>query len=754
MGIQSLTPTSRHLRAPALIALSFLLFFTSSVAGLGQNSALTTPLILPSAIAFDSNGNIYFAETGNHTIRKVDTMGVISTIAGTGTQGFSGDNGPASASQLSLPTAIALDSANNLYLADTGNHRIREISTSGTIMTIAGTGTQGFSGDNGLAVNANIDSSMGLAFDIANNLYLSDTHNHRIRRIDASSRIITTVAGTGTSGFSGESGPATSSNLSFPHGITLDSVGDLYIADTANHRIRRIDATTGIITTVAGDGIQSFSGDNAPAITASLDTPRATAVSPTNLITLSDTANQRIRQLTAAPDQSTTIHTIVGLGAITPGSLTLVAPSVTAYGTGQLTATLDSPLPAIGALTFLNGGTTLGTVPLSANIATYSTASLPVGRYSLIASYPGDQIHSAAQSPALTLIITPLQLSATIFPVTVLYGQSIPGVTGTLTGVLPRDVANLSVTYTGSATNSSPVGTYPITATLAGAASGNYVIANPAATLAISPAPTLITLDPIVDATFGTPVTFAAHVASTTTGTPIGTVTLFDGSSRALTTPLSATGDVVFNSSTLAQGNHSITAVYNGSANFKPATSTVQLVTITTAPITNPDFTLAPTSTTAQTIVSGSSASYTFSVQLQAAMSSPITLAATGLPNLATASFNPPTLPPGQTTNAFTFTVATPGSADLKNLPSRISWALLIFPIAALALRPRGHRTFALLTLALLFATGCGDRISMVDAQLLSAKTYTITVTGTATSPNGNVLRHSSNVTLIIEQSQ
>ncbi len=720
MGTQSLTPASRRLRAPLWIALSLLLLFAWPPDALGQTSALAAPLMLPSAIAFDSSGNLYFAETANHTIRKVDTAGFITTIAGTGTQGFSGDNGPATAatldspqglaldstnnlylsdthnhrirklnlitgtittiagtgtpgfsgdnrpataSQLCLPTALAVDGANNLYLADTGNHRIREISTSGIITTIAGTGTQGFSGDNGPAINANVDSSMGLALDNANNLYLSDTHNHRIRRIDASSGIITTIAGSGTLGFSGDSGPAVSSNLSLPHGITLDSAGNLYLADTANHRIRRIDAITGIITTVAGDGTQSFSGDNAPAVTASLDTPRATAVSPSTLVTFSDTANQRIRQLTAPPDHATTIHTIAGLGVTTPGSLALVAPSVAAYGTGQLTATLNSPLPAIGAVTFLNAGTNLGTAALSANIATFSTASLPVGRYNLIATYPGDQTHGAAQSPALTLTITPLQLSATISSVIILYGQPIPDHSGTLTGILPQDVANLSVIYTNSATSSSPVGTYPITAILAGPAAGNYAISNPAATLTINPAPTLITLDPVANHTSGTLVTFSARVVSTSIGTPTGTVTFLDGSTPVFTTPLSANGDAVFISSTLAQGSHSITAVYNGSTNFKPASSRVQLVTITSVPITNPDFTLAPTGTITQTIVSGSSASYTFSVQLQAAMSSPITLAATGLPDLATASFNPPTLPPGPTTNTFTLTIATPGSA-------------------------------------------------------------------------------------------
>ena len=206
------------------------------------------------------------------------------------------------------------------------------------------------------------------------------------------------------------------------------------------------------------------------------------------------------------------------------------------------------------------------------------------------------------------------------------------------------------------------------------------------------------------------------------------------------------------------------TALYAGSTNFIPSVSAPQLITGGTGSPDTSDFALAPTGTTTQTIPSGSSVDYTFTVQLQGNMSSPITLAATGLPNLAKASFNPPIVPPGSTANTFTLTIATPNTTALKNSPTPthqpITWAFLLFPIAAVALSRRSYRitaklfTLTLLSLTLLVAAGCGDRISTADALALSAKTYIITVTGTATTSTGSILQHSTTVTLLLEQPQ
>src|SRR5277367_5421354 len=262
MGTQSITHPSRTRNAPLRIALFLLLCLLSRLPVSAQTptvSALTIPLILPSAIVFDSAGNLYFAESRHHLIRKLDTLGNITTIAGTGTQGFSGDAGPAIAATLDSPQGLALDTANNLYIADTHNHRIRELNlTTGTIITIAGN-TPGFSGDTGPATSAQLNLPTALALDATANLYIADTGNHRIRKLSLTTSIITTIAGTGTQGFSGDNGPATLAAIDSPTGLAVDIAGNLYLADTHNNRIREITASTGTITTIAGNGSPAFS---------------------------------------------------------------------------------------------------------------------------------------------------------------------------------------------------------------------------------------------------------------------------------------------------------------------------------------------------------------------------------------------------------------------------------------------------------------------------------------------------------------
>src|SRR5229473_2859190 len=204
MGPQSIVPPQPRIPALLLIALCLLLLPPQSPAQ-STVAATTIPLILPSAIVFDQQGNLYLAETANHVIRKVDTTGIITTIAGTGTQGFSGNSGPATAARLDSPQGLALDTNQNLYIADTHNHRIRNLNlTTGTITTIAGSSTPGFDGDNGPATSARLNLPTALALDASQNLYIADTHNHRIREITAATGKITTIAGTSATGYNGD----------------------------------------------------------------------------------------------------------------------------------------------------------------------------------------------------------------------------------------------------------------------------------------------------------------------------------------------------------------------------------------------------------------------------------------------------------------------------------------------------------------------------------------------------------------------
>jgi sugar lactone lactonase YvrE len=266
--------------------------------GFGGDSgpALAALLYRPLGVEIDIAGNLYIADTYNHRIRKVETDGRITSIAGTWEQGFSGDGGPATSAALANPSGIAFDADGNLYIADRGNNRIRKVTPAGIITTVAGNGTQGFSGDGGIATAAELNSPFGVKVDAQGNLYIADTFNNRIRKVTRAG-FISTVAGGVTGGFGGDGGAATSALLSAPFGVDVDPGGTLYIADTFNNRIRRV-SPEGIITTLAGIGTQGFSGDGGPATSAELYDPSSVEIDVSGNILLTDTLNNRVRMIT------------------------------------------------------------------------------------------------------------------------------------------------------------------------------------------------------------------------------------------------------------------------------------------------------------------------------------------------------------------------------------------------------------------------------------------------------------------------
>jgi hypothetical protein len=274
--------------------------------------ATNAELYYPRGVGVDTAGNIYIVDRGNERIRKVTaSAGIISTVAGNGTNGYSGDGGAATSAELGEPSGVGADSAGNIYIADTANSRIRAVNTGtqavtiagvviqpGDIATVAGDGTNGHSGDGGPATSAELGFPSGVALDIAGNIYIADELTCSIRKVTASTGIISTVAGTNTDscGYSGDGGAATSASLFFPYAVAVDAAGNIYIADSNNARIRMVTASTGIISTVAGDGKGGYSGDGGPATSAEIGDVYGVAVDSAKIyITITGAIDNRIR---------------------------------------------------------------------------------------------------------------------------------------------------------------------------------------------------------------------------------------------------------------------------------------------------------------------------------------------------------------------------------------------------------------------------------------------------------------------------
>jgi sugar lactone lactonase YvrE len=259
----------------------------------GDGAAATKASIdFPTYLAQDSRGNLYVSEFFGQRIRKITPGGIISTYAGTGIAGYNGDNIAAATAQLNYPTGLAFDSAGNLVVADGGNNRVRKISPAGIITTFAGTGVLGYSGDGGPAISATFNQPFGLTYDVPGNLYITDIGNCVVRVVNVAG-IINTYAGNGVCGYGGDTGLATSANLNFPRGLVADSRGNLYIADTNNFRVREVSAA-GYITTFAGNGVNGFSGDGGPATSAEIAGPRGLAFH-NNTLFIGRAGKQRIR---------------------------------------------------------------------------------------------------------------------------------------------------------------------------------------------------------------------------------------------------------------------------------------------------------------------------------------------------------------------------------------------------------------------------------------------------------------------------
>jgi sugar lactone lactonase YvrE len=446
----------------------------------------------PNGVAIDSADNVFIVDRSNQRIRRVEaSTGVITTVAGNGIAGYGGDGGLATAASLNSPLGMVVDGQGNLIIADFFNNRIRRVdAVTRVITTIAGTGVFGYTGDGGPATSADLTYTTGVGVDGGGNVYVALLHSHAIRRVDASTGTITTVAGTGVAGFSGDGGPATSAQLQYPYRVTVDSAGNLFIADTENNRVRKVDAITGVINTIAGNGTSGFSGDGGSPLDAMLHTPLGIAVDGAGNWFVADEGNERVRRVGAVPTA-----TVSGTAAICKGAATAI----------QAVLTGTSPWN----LTWSDGVTQTG---IAASPATRSVAPNATTTYTVTSVSDAITLGIQSGSAVVTVELAP---KATVSGDTSVCAGSSTTIQADLTGTPPWNLAwsdgfTQTVSVSPATRSVSPAATtaYGITslsdAVCAGAASG---IAN-------------VKVDPVPSSAISAPASVCANSAGKTASVP------------------------------------------------------------------------------------------------------------------------------------------------------------------------------------------------------------------------------------------
>jgi hypothetical protein len=689
-------------------------------------AASSATLASPSAVTFDASGNLYLADSQNHVVREISMSGQISTIAGNGIEGYGGDGSAATAALLDTPTGVAVDSAGNVYIADSHNHRIRKVS-GGTMTTIAGTGAPGYSGDGGAAAAAQLSLPTAVAVDSNGNLYIADTNNQRIRKITGTA--ITTMAGNGEELYAGDGAAAITAVLDGPTGVAVDAIGNVYIADRHNHRVRMV-TPAGTISTIAGSGTASFSGgfsgDGAPATAAMLAKPSGVSVDGAGNVYIADTDNQRIRQLSSSTVATVSGGSQQGFGGDGGAAISAILNSPKAVATdasGNLifADTLNQRLRTVSlpTLTFTNDGVGILSAAQSVTLANTGSASITVTSIAFTGAFTTATGGSCGATPITLAAGTNCTQNVAFLPT--VSGASGGSVAFGGTGIVPQ-----SILLTGTAVQ---------TATTVTLASN---MATPFA---------------------GQAIIFTATVKPTGFGTPTGTVSFYDGTTPIGNSVLAAGSASV--TTTLAAGEHTITAVYVGDASFTGNTSA------TLAPsVLDFNLTLGTTASGSQTVVPGQPVTYALNLlPVGGAFTFPITLSATGLPPGATATFTPQiiTIGAGSASVAMTIQTAASGaSLHRRNLfgagygsgTLALSWLLLPFSRWTRS-KIRGMRPLTLcaeliLGLAAIGGlSGCGAGSGFFGQPQQS---YTINVIGTATGAGGATLQHSIAVIMLTVQ--
>ena len=713
--------------------------------------AVDASLDNPSSVQVDAAGDIYISDTMNNRIRVVNaSTGIISTVAGNGTKAYLGDGGLATDASLSGPNGIAFDATGNLYIADTGDNVIRFVSiATGLITTVAGNGTAAYTGNGGLAVAATLNNPWAVAVSTTGGFYIADQKNHSIRKVDATG-IITTIAGNGNAGNSGDGGPASASRLTLPAGVAIDVAGNIYISDTGNNRVHKINPVTNIINIAAGSG---GNPDQYPATAAALYGPYALALDGQGSLFIADAGHNRIRKVwsnlavlgypvmrvgsvsapmaqivendgTANLDVSTVTPvtnadvdpatnciasspitvlaqctvvaefapTTVGAygsilidsnGTNSPNTLRLQGTTQSTYPATVLLSSSPNPsivgngvlfsvqvvnsggIVATGTITLLDGTTTIATTPLTNGNAAITISTLAVGQHSITASYGGDSNDSSAVSLPINQIVNPvpanssttttlvsssnpialgqtLNLNATVAAVTA--GQAVP--TGTVTfmdGTVSLGTGTLNAGAASIGTATLTAGTHMITAVYSGSSTYSSSTSTVLTQVVVAPntgTTTSLTAsaDPVAA---GLTLILTSTVTAVTTGQsqPAGTVNFLDGTTMLGTATLTS-GSATFTISTLSVGTHLITAVYTPSGTYASSTSPVLTEIVVAAGTGNStQFTLTVSPPTLS-LPSGSHTTLQIAVAPSSGFTDTLSFGCGGLPIDATCTFS------------------------------------------------------------------------------------------------------------------
>lgn len=573
--------------------------------------ATSASFCYPTSVAVDASGNLYISDLNNQRVRRVDgSTGVITTVAGNGASGYSGDGVPATSASLWNPYGVAVYGG-SFYVAEIGGNRVRRVDPAGIITTIAGNGASSYSGDGGPATAAGLNGPSGIAFDAAGNLFIADQANSAVRRVDAATGIITTVAGNGAPGFSGDGGPAAQATLNAPEDVAVDEKGNLFIADSTNERIRRVDAASGTITTVAGNGAPGFSGDGGPAVSASLNIPTGVAVGRYGRLYIADMMNYRIRRVLMQVDTSTAVSSTKNPS--TYGELLYLNATVT-------------PPYAAGALEFFDGSTSLARFYVTTGSASWPASFLGAGSHSITAVFTGDTGFLNSTSPTLAQTINkaststtagtsnnvvnpgdPVTLRASVLPSAATGNvQFFDGSTSLGTSTLSNGSTSLTVTLAS--------GTHPISEVYLGDAnySGSTSLTFPE--IVNSPTSTTIASSPN-PSSFNQAVTLTATLSPSSA--PNG-IQFYDGNT-ALGTALPTNGTATLTVSSLSVGSHSLRAAYSGAIGFLPSSSPTLTQTVNRAATT----TMLASSLNPSN--SGESVTFSATVTSAGALNAPIT---------------------------------------------------------------------------------------------------------------------------------